>query len=210
MSMWQMRRAAALVAIAATAGLLATAAPAEAQVPDGEWHAFGRDQANTKYSPLDQITADNFLDLEVAWRWTSLSRAVAEADERILPSGYKGTPLVVDGMIYAITALGQVAALDAGTGEEVWTYDPRIYDRMERPPNTGWRHRGVSYWKDSESGDARIVFSNHDLRLVALNAKTGEMYPDFGTSGLCRPARRARAGDRSDADDLLVAGRHRG
>ena len=177
MSMWRQRRAAALVAIAVAAGLLTSAAPVAAQVPDGEWHAFGRDAANTKYSPLDQITADNFLDLEVAWRWTSLARAVAEANDQIRPSGYKGTPLVVDGMIYAITALGQVAALDAGTGEEVWTYDPRIYDRMEQPPNMGWRHRGVAYWKDSDSDDARIIFSNHDLRLVALNAKTGGAVP---------------------------------
>ena len=183
MSKWRQRCPAAAVTLAAAAVVLAVAAPVAAQMPDGEWHAFGRDGANTKYSPLDQITADNFLDLAVAWRWTSLSRAVTEADDRIRPTGYKGTPLVVDGMIYAITALGQVAALDAGTGEEIWTYDPRIYDRMEQPPNTGWRHRGVSYWKDPDSDDARIVFANHDLRLVALNAKTGEMYPDFGAGG---------------------------
>ncbi len=178
------RVSAPIAAIVAAVGLLAAAPPGAAQVPDGEWHAFGRDAANTKYSPLDQITAENFLDLEVAWRWTSLSRAVAESNERIRPSGYKGTPLVVDGIVYAITALGQVAALDAGTGAEVWTYDPRIYTQMERPPNTGWRHRGVAYWRDAAGDDARIIVASHDLRLVALNAKTGERYPDFGTGGM--------------------------
>ena len=62
-------RAAAFALAAATALL---PAPAAAQsVPDGEWHAIGRDAANTKYSPLDQITADNFADLRIAWRWTS-------------------------------------------------------------------------------------------------------------------------------------------
>ena len=178
------RVSAPIAAIVAAVGLLAAAPPGAAQVPDGEWHAFGRDAANTKYSPLDQITAENFLDLEVAWRWTSLSRAVAESNERIRPSGYKGTPLVVDGIVYAITALGQVAALDAGTGAEIWTYDPRIYTQMERPPNTGWRHRGVAYWRDAAGDDARIIVASHDLRLVALNAKTGERYPDFGTGGM--------------------------
>ena len=177
------RVSAPIAAIVAAVGLLAAAPPGAAQVPDGEWHAFGRDAANTKYSPLDQITAENFLDLEVAWRWTSLSRAVAESNERIRPSGYKGTPLVVDGIVYAITALGQVAALDAGTGAEVWTDAPRIYTQMERPPNTGWRHRGVAYWRDAAGDDARIIVASHDLRLVALNAKTGERYPDFGTGG---------------------------
>ena len=46
------------VAVAATGSVTAQSA-----VPDGEWHHFGRDGANTKYSPLDQITAENFTDL---------------------------------------------------------------------------------------------------------------------------------------------------
>ncbi|MDP6580900.1 MAG: hypothetical protein QF681_09610, partial [Vicinamibacterales bacterium] len=53
--------------------VMAQSAVAQSRVPDGEWHAFGRDGANTKYSPLDQITAENFGDLEIAWRWDSLS-----------------------------------------------------------------------------------------------------------------------------------------
>ena len=159
--------------------------PAEGQirVPDGEWHHFGRDGANTKYSPLDQITAENFTDLEIAWRWTSLSRAVVEENERIRPSAFKSSPLMADGLVFVSTALGQAAALDAGTGEPVWTYDPRIYDDMDRPPNMGWHHRGLSYWKDDESDDARIFMANHDLKLVALNARTGALYPDFGENG---------------------------
>ena len=163
--------------------VVTTGLPSEAQVPDGEWHAFGRDEANTKYSPLDHITADNFSDLEIAWRWTSLSRAVVEENERIRPSAFKSSPLMADGLVYVSTALGQAAALDAGTGEPVWTYDPRIYDDMERPPNMGWHHRGLSYWKDDQSDDARIFMSNHDLKLVALNARTGARYPGFGENG---------------------------
>ena len=80
---------------------------------------------------------------------------------RVLLSG-----VLLVALVYVSTALGQVAALDAGTGETVWTYDPRIYDYMERPPNMGWRHRGLTYWQDSESDDARIFMANHDLRLA--------------------------------------------
>ena len=94
------------------------------RVPDGEWHAFGRDGANTKYSPLDQITGENFTDLEIAWRWDSLSQAVVAEHERIRPSAFMSSPLMADGLVYVSTALGQAAALDAGTGETVWTYDP--------------------------------------------------------------------------------------
>ena len=168
----------------AAAVALTTAGLAGAQsVPDGEWHAIGRDAANTKYSPLDRITADNFTDLRIAWRWTSLSRAVAARDDRIRPGQFKAVPLMAGGLVYVSTALGQVAALDAGTGETVWTYDPRIYDDLDRPPNMGWHHRGVSYWEDDDSDDARIFIASHDLRLVALDARTGARYPDFGTGG---------------------------
>ena len=161
------------------AGLVA----AQSTVPDGEWHAFGRDAANSKYSPLDELTAENFTDLQIAWRWTSISQPVAAERETIRPGPFIATPLMADGLVYIITALGQVAALDAGTGEAVWTYDPRIYDDIERPPNMGWRHRGLSYWNDDESDDARIFLSNHDLKLVALNARTGARYSDFGENG---------------------------
>ena len=179
----QPRKLVSIVRLVAFVTAVTTGLLSEAQVPDGEWHAFGRDEANTKYSPLDQITADNFGDLEIAWRWTSLSRAVVEENERIRPSAFKSSPLMADGLVYVSTALGQAAALDAGTGEPVWTYDPHIYDDMERPPNMGWHHRGLSYWKDDQSDDARIFMSNHDLKLVALNARTGARYPDFGENG---------------------------
>ena len=173
-----------LVPLAAAVLLVAsTSAGAQSRVPDGEWHAIGRDAANSKYSPLDQVTAENFTDLEIAWRWTSLSNAVAEADNRIRPSQFKSVPLMAGGLVYVSTALGQVAALDAGTGEPVWTYDPQIYAYLDRPPNMGWHHRGVSYWKDSESDDARIFIASHDKRLVALDARTGRRFPDFGTGG---------------------------
>ncbi len=161
------------------AGLVA----AQSTVPDGEWHAFGRDAANSKYSPLDELTAENFTDLQIAWHWTSISQPVAAERETIRPGPFIATPLMADGLVYIITALGQVAALDAGTGKAVWTYDPRIYDDIERPPNMGWRHRGLSYWNDDESDDARIFLSNHDLKLVALNARTGARYSDFGENG---------------------------
>jgi quinoprotein glucose dehydrogenase len=179
----QPRKLVSIVRLVAFVTAVTTGLLSEAQVPDGEWHAFGRDEANTKYSPLDQITADNFGDLEIAWRWTSLSRAVVEENERIRPSAFKSSPLMADGLVYVSTALGQAAALDAGTGEPVWTYDPHIYDDMERPPNMGWHHRGLSYWKDDQSDDARIFMSNHDLKLVALNARTGARYPGFGENG---------------------------
>ena len=174
-------RNAGAVVLAAAIG----AGPAAAQTPapTGEWRAFGADAANTKYSALDQITPENFAELEIAWRWRSISGEVAAEHEAIRPGPFKTAPLMIGGLVYVSTALGQVAALDAGTGEMVWSYDPRTYDRLERPANMGWQHRGVSYWEDDESGDARIFIATHDLLLVAMNARTGRLYPDFGADG---------------------------
>src|SRR5262249_20226737 len=39
---------------------------------NGEWRTYGGDPGNSKYSPLDQITRDNFTRLKVAWRWKSV------------------------------------------------------------------------------------------------------------------------------------------
>ena len=69
-------------------GVISARAPSAAQAPPtpvGEWRAFGADPANTKYSPLDQITPDNFTELEIAWRWRSLSAEVADSHEAIRP-----------------------------------------------------------------------------------------------------------------------------
>jgi len=108
---------------------------------------------------------------------------VAAGNEDIRPGPFKTTPLMVGGLVYLSTALGQVAALDAGSGETAWTYAPGTYYRLDRRANMGWQHRGVSYWEDEESDDARISIATHDLLLIAMNARTGALCSDFGRDG---------------------------
>ena len=171
------------VAILAVAGTTLLSGQEPSSGPMGEWRAFGNDGANTKYSPLAQITPENFNDLEIAWRWTSISTAVVAERPEIQPGPFKTGPLMIGGVVYVSTSLSQVAALDAGSGELLWSYDPQTYDRLDRPANMGWQHRGVSYWEDDRSDDARIFIATHDLLLVALNARTGSQYPNFGADG---------------------------
>jgi len=93
--------------------------------PSGEnWTYFGGDFANTHYSSLDQINADNFQDVKVAWRWNSIETEVTEADARYMSSQFKPTPLVIDGVMYLPTSFCQIVALNAGTGELIWKFDP--------------------------------------------------------------------------------------
>ncbi len=168
----------------AAAFILCSANQVQAQqgALNGEWRSFGGDPGNTKYSPLDQINRDNFQDLEVAFVWESISTKVTEDDPSIQAGQFRAVPLMVDGVLYVSTALSQVAAIDAGTGETVWEYDPKAYERLDRPASHGWQHRGVAYWDDG--ADGRIIMATHDLRLIALNAKTGALYPDFGENGI--------------------------
>ena len=110
-----------------------------------EWRSYASDLASTFYSPSDQITSDNFNELEIAWRFST--RNLGPTPEANLQS----TPLMVGGLVYASTALGQVAAVDAGTGALVWSYDPQTYDRLDRPAHMGWQHRGVTIPQANES-----------------------------------------------------------
>lgn len=146
----------------------------------GEWHYHGGDFANTKYSPLDQINAENFSDVSIAWRWASIETEISKTNRGVVPSQFKPTPLVVDGIMYLPTSVCQVVALDPGSGELLWSFDPESY-KGGRPANVGYQHRGVSYWTDGE--DARIFIAASDRTLWALDAKTGKPVSEFGENG---------------------------
>jgi len=88
-----MRRLGLRCLLSALSMVVSLEVQAQSTAPKGEWRAFGAEAANTKYSPLEQITADNFSDLEIAWRWTSLSAEVAIQDDAIRPGPFKTAPL---------------------------------------------------------------------------------------------------------------------
>jgi len=161
--------------------------------PDGEWPHYGGDLGSTKYAPLDQIDAGNVASLEVAWQWESPDGPIAEAnrDRGVAVTDLKATPLMIDGVLYVRTSLSLVVAVDAGTGEELWRYDPGSWE-LGRPVNLGFNSRGVAHW--GEGATSTIFVATGDAHLVALDASTGEPRSTFGamgridlTQGLRRP-----------------------
>ena len=142
-------------------------ADAGAPAPVGEWHHYAADRASTKYSPLDQINPSNVDRLREVWRWTSVE---TEADTEFRGGMYKSTPLYIDGTLYITTSLSQVAAIDPGTGETRWVYDPRSYD-AGRPANAGFQQRGLEYWRGEIDGEAveRLIYAAHHRRLISLD-----------------------------------------
>jgi len=130
-----------------------------------DWRTYNGDVANSHYSTLDQIRRDNVGRLQVAWKYDTGDKGEFQANN-----------LIVDGVLYTASPSRKVIALDAATGKEIWTFDPR----KERDAIPGYRHRGVMYW---ESGDDRRIFTSAGTWLYALDARTGRVVRGFGEKG---------------------------
>ena len=143
---------------------------------NGEWRSYGGDIRNTRYSPLDQIDAENFNDLEIIWRLkTSNFGPNPEYN-------FQSTPLMVNGVIYSTAGSSRtVIAADAGTGELLWMH--RL-DEGERGSVTPRRlsGRGLAYRDNGASG--QIVYVTLGYQLVVLDAATGYRVSSFGDGGI--------------------------
>jgi quinoprotein glucose dehydrogenase len=158
--------------------LICAALPLAAQTgaKNGEWPAYGADLGNTHYSPLDQINASNFNKLEVAWRFSTANLGPRPE------FNYEGTPLMVKGVVYATAGTRRaVVALDAATGELLWTHAEREGQRGTAAPRA-LSGRGLAYWSDGS--EERILYVTPGYRLVALDAKTGSPVAAFGQKGM--------------------------
>src|SRR5437667_7349053 len=148
------------------------AAPSPREIP---WPTYAADLAGSRYRPLDQINASNFSQLEVAWRFKTDN--IGNRPEFKL----EGTPLMVDGVLYATAGSRRAAiALDAATGELIWVHGEREGERGANAPRQ-LSGRGLAYWSDGK--EERILYVTPGYRLIALNAKTGARIPSFGKGG---------------------------
>ncbi len=153
----------------------ATPLLAQTGAKNGEWPTYGGDLGSTRYSALDQINSTNFNKLEVAWRFKT--DFLGPRKEYQL----EATPLMVKGVLYTTAGTRRdVIALDAATGELIWTHSEPEGPRGEAAPRQLSGH-GVSYWTDGR--EERILYVTPGYRLIALDAKTGQLVPGFGKNG---------------------------
>jgi quinoprotein glucose dehydrogenase len=148
-------------------GLLATAAVAAST----DWQTSGHDLGGQRYSPLTQIDKSNVANLQIAWTY------------HMTPPGYTGRPrlveaipIVVGNTMYVASSYGEIIALNASTGAELWKY--------KLPDTDIPTARGVAYWKGTKDYPATIVFGSRMGRLYAVNAKTGAPVEGFGGHGI--------------------------
>ncbi len=136
----------------------------------GEWLSHGRTYSEQRFSPLAEITRDNVNGLGLAWSFDlGTSR------------GIEATPIVHDGVMYVTASWNIVYALDARSGEEIWRYDPQVDRSRAAFMCCDIVNRGVALWGD------KIFTGTIDGRLIALDAKTGEMRWDVQTVDLSKP-----------------------
>jgi glucose dehydrogenase len=151
---------AAFVALAAVSG-----AGAKVVIPDADWRTVDRDLAQTRFSPLAQITRANVAKLQPAWTYQM--------------KGYNtASPVVVGGVMY-LPAGSRVVALDADTGKELWAHAEARDPALARDTIST---RGVGYWPGDAAHPARILVMR-GTHMIALDAKSGELIPSFGDGG---------------------------
>lgn len=181
-----------------SAGIISASSMAWSQtgtsVSEGDWPHYNGNLAAQRYSPLDQITAQNVDSLEIAWRFST---------EKFGPRpefNATFTPLEVDGVLY--TTLGStrnVAALDATTGQMLWLWRPDEGERYDAAPRKG-SGRGVAFWRDGD--ESRILTITPGFYLVSLDAETGLPDPEFGDNGRIDMQEGLRLGPGRDDIDI--------
>lgn len=156
----------ALVAALSVAGCQNSAVSSETaraemtglRAASGNWVTTGGGFDETHFSPLDLINANNLGKLGLAWSFeTGTTR------------GLEATPVVVDGVLYTSGSVGQVYALDAASGEKIWTFEPEVPGEAMANACCDTVNRGVAVWDDL------VYVTVLDGRMFALNAKTGKI-----------------------------------
>ncbi len=135
--------------------------------PSTNWSEYNGDGARSHYTKLGQITKANISKLKVAWTYSSVGE-----DSVLQGTQMQSNPIIIDGILYGVSAKTQVFALDAATGKELWKTAINDVD--------GTTSRGVTYFTN---GTIRRIFFGAGKWLYAIDALTGKLVPQFANNG---------------------------
>ena len=150
-----------------------------------EWPAYGGDIAGQRNVASSIIHRSNVTSIGHAWTYRH-GDVSGNSDGIPSTTAFENTPILVDGTLFFCTPFNRVIALDPVTGAEQWVHDPGI-DLTGRYANQ-LICRGVTAWLDDKAGlespCRRTIFTaTNDARLVALDARTGNVCEGFGSNG---------------------------
>jgi quinoprotein glucose dehydrogenase len=140
---------------------------------ENDWRHYGGNNAGNRFSSLKDINLQNVKNLKIAWMYDTGEDSAHNKIGRNIE--IQCQPIMVNDILYGTTPLLKLFAVNAGTGKELWKFDP--FQNQEPAPHPS---RGVVYW---ESGnDKRILYTAGSF-LYAIDALTGDLIKNFGTDG---------------------------
>lgn len=151
-----------------------------------DWPEYNGNAARSHFSEASQISTKNVSQLKVAWTYAS-----GGADTVFHRTQIQCNPIVIDGVLYGVSANTQAFAIDAATGKEFW--------KTNVSETEGTTSRGVSYWSE---GTEKTIFFGAGKWLYAVDAVTGQLRQSFGEKGRIN----LKMGiERPNADDYVVS-----
>ena len=136
------------------------------------WQHYLGDSHRSHYSTLEQIDTLNVSTLELAWTYGSGGLDAGRTTQ------IQTNPLIINNTLYGVNPAIELFALNASTGEELWTFVPSDKD------NTGLGlNRGLSFWKSDKNDEPSRLFFASGFRLYAVSSQTGKVISTFGENG---------------------------
>ena len=150
-----------LAGVVALSGTL-VGAPASAESGPGfddpdNWPQYHRSFNAWRYSPLAEVDTSNVADLKVAW--------IHQPGD--ITHGLQATPIVIDGVLYYVSANNNVWAVDAATGKTLWHYQPKL-DPISKKVFYAAASRGITV------GLGKVFLGTLDGRMIGIDQKTGK------------------------------------
>ncbi|MGK0296481.1 MAG: alcohol dehydrogenase (cytochrome c) [Gammaproteobacteria bacterium] len=141
-----------------------------------DWLMLGRTYDEQRYSPLDQVNKGNVDKLRMVW-----SRGMPEGSQQTIP-------IVYNGVMYVVSPINSVVALDATTGDLIWEYERESDPSIRASSLAGTSSKSLAIYHDM------IYYTSADGYLVAIDARDGsvrwevESYePDSGAKNTSAP-----------------------
>ncbi|MDV6318259.1 pyrroloquinoline quinone-dependent dehydrogenase [Chromohalobacter sp. HP20-39] len=149
------------------------------------WDSFHGQLNAQKYSPLDQINADNVGNLKKAWEVHTGD--VSDGSGELPPTVWSATPVFANDTLYIGTPFYRILALDPATGEQKWSFDTN--SKLEALTQPALKSRGVAYWEaenpvEGKSCQKIVYLGTMDAQLFAVDANTGKKCSNFANNGV--------------------------